>query len=135
MAQVKFTKESGIKSLSGSVGRITFRTINGKTFMHERPTPELPEHPTRAQRAKYKRQVIIDACLEILQGQIEDLQEAIQLRPKLKDRLEHLYKKFSRNIKAPTKLQKAIMSEYYSRFNTEKTTRKVGNTSDKKRKV
>lgn len=134
MARVTFTKESGIKSLSGSIGRITFRTIHGKTFMGERPEPVLPKNATRAQREKFKRQTIIDDCLEILQNQMEDFIEAIRLRPKMKDRLEYLYKTFSPTIKARTKLQKTIMRAYYARFNTDKSRVKPGNTLDEKRK-
>ena len=134
MATVTFNPESGIQSLSGSLGRLTFRTKNGKTFVTERPRPVLPKNPTREQKRKYTRQTIIEDCLEILQSRMEDIQEAMRIRPKIKDRLEYLYAKFSPTIKARTKLQKAIMSEYYTRFNTEKSSRKQGNTSDKNRK-
>ena len=134
MAKITFNPESGIQSLSGSLGRLTFRTINGQTYVNERPMPVLPKKATREQRRKYHRQMIIDSCLEILQNGMEDIQEAMRIRPKIKDRLEYLYKKFSPTIKARTKLQKAIMSEYYARFNTEKTSIKQGNNPDKNRK-
>ena len=116
MAKVTFNPNQPIQSLSGSMGKITFRTINGKTFVHERQAPELPKNPTRQQRARFKQRTIIDSCLAILQSQIDDIQEAISMRSIIKDRLSYLYKKFEPAIKAPTKLQKAIMTEYYARF-------------------
>jgi len=116
MAKVTFNPNQPIQSLSGSMGKITFRTINGKTFVHERCAPELPKNPTRQQRARFKQRTIIDSCLTILQSQIDDIQEAISMRSTIKDRLVYLYKKFEPAIKARTKLQKAIMAEYYARF-------------------
>ena len=90
MAKVRFNRESGISSLSGSIGRLTFRTINGNVYVHERKEPSLPKKATRAQKRLYKRQVIIENCLEILQNEIEDVQEAIRLRNTIKSRLKNL---------------------------------------------
>jgi len=117
MAKVTFAKNQPIQSLSGSVGAITFRTVNGQTQLYRRPDPVLPKNPTRKQRALYKRRTIIDNCITILQSQYEDMQVAIAMRPKIKERLRYLYKTFAPDIKAPTKLQKRIMTEYYARFN------------------
>lgn len=116
MARITFAKDQPIQSLSGSLGRITYRTVNGHTFVYRRNNPELPKNPTRKQRAQFKKRTIIDNCVSILQSQIKDIQEAITMRPKIKERLRSLYDKFEPTIKAPTKLQKAIMSEYYVRF-------------------
>jgi hypothetical protein len=116
MAKIKFNPNQPIQSLSGSVGSISFRTINGHTHMYRRPDPVLPKNPTRKQRAQFKQRTLIDNCLAILQAQYEDIQEAIAMRPKIKERLRYLYKTFAPTIKAPTKLQKAIMTEYYARF-------------------
>ena len=119
MAKITFKKGQPVQSLSGSVGRITYRTVNGRTYMHRRSEPVLPKNPTRQQRAQFKRQSIIDNCLAILQNQYEDIGEAIAMRSKIRDRLKYLYKKYVKQIKAPTKLQKAIMADYYARFSTE----------------
>ena len=37
------------------------------------------------------------------------------MRSKIKDRLMYLYNKYVKEIKAPTKLQKAIMEKYYEK--------------------
>ena len=123
MAKVRFNRESGISSLSGSIGRLTFRTINGNVYVHERKEPSLPKKATRAQKRLYKRQVIIENCLEILQNEIEDVQEAIRLRNTIKSWLKNLYKEYSPEIRARTKLQKAIMLAYRERFNRFKKSR------------
>ena len=123
MAQVSFQKGQPIQSLSGTVGNITFRTLNGRTYMFQKPDPVLPEHPTRQQREQYKRRTIINDCLTIIQSQITDLQEAITERPKIKERLRYLYKSFAPTVKAPTKLQRKILSEYNARFSATSTRR------------
>ena len=79
----------------------------------------LPKNPTREQRDQFTRRTIIDQCVSILQSNIPDMQDAIAMRSKIKDRIRFLYKKFAPTIKARTKLQKAIMTEYYARFGTE----------------
>ena len=116
MARITFAKDQPIQSLSGSLGRITYRTVNGHTFVYRRNNPELPKNPTRKQRAQFKKRTIIDNCVSILQSQIKDIQEAITMRPKIRERLRSLYNKFEPTIKAPTKLQKAIMIDYYQKF-------------------
>ncbi len=116
MAKVHFKPNQPIQSLSGTLGVVTFRTVNGHTHVFRRPDPVLPKNPTRKQRALFKQRTIIDNCLEILQSQYEDIQEAISMRPKIKERLRYLYKTFAPTIKARTKLQRAIMTEYYARF-------------------
>ena len=116
MAKVTFNTDQPIQSLSGSFGPLTFRTLYGRTFVMERPAPTLPKNPTRQQRARFKQRTIIDQCVAILQSQYEDIQEAIAMRPKIRDRIVRLYKKHAPSIKAPTKLQKAIMTEYREKF-------------------
>ncbi len=116
MAKVTFKEGQPIQSLSGTLGRMTFRTMYGHTSVFEKPEPTLPKNPTRKQKAQFKKRTIIDNCLTILQSEITDIQEAIRMRQKIRDRLIYLYKKFAPTIKAPTKLQKAIMTEYRQRF-------------------
>lgn len=106
----------GIESISGTVGNLTFRTMNGKTFVHEKAEPVLPEKPTRQQREKYKRDVIIDQCVELLQREIEDLREAVRMRPKIRSRLLSLYGRYAPEIKARTKLQRKMMTEYWAKY-------------------
>jgi hypothetical protein len=118
MAKVTFEKGQPIQALSGTAGNLTFRTQNGRTFVCVRPEPTLPKNPTREQKARFKKRTIIDNCLKILQGEIADIQEAIRLRHTIRDRLVYLYDKFAPNIKATTKLQKAIMSEYRQKFSS-----------------
>ena len=116
MARIEFTKTSGIKSISGRIGNVMFRTINGKTFMTQCPEAELPENPTRKQKEKYKRDRIVDQCVSILQDEMEDWCEAVQQRAKIRWRIMNLYKKYATEIKAPTKLQCRIMREYRAKW-------------------
>ena len=116
MARVTFKKDQPIQSLSGSIGNIEFRTINGKTFVHERLDPELPKDATRKQKAMYRRRMIVNNCVSILQNEMEDIQEAIAMRSKLCDRIKYLYDKYAKEIKAPTKLQSKIIGEYRAKF-------------------
>ncbi len=111
MAKVKLLP--GIASISGTIGDVTFFTRNGKTFMSKRPEPSLPKDATRKQKAQYKKRKLVDACVVLVQAQMEDMLEAIAQRKKIRDRICYLYEKLSPEIKAPTKLQKAIMSAYY----------------------
>jgi len=116
MAKITFREGQPIQSLSGSLGPLTFRTLYGRTFVTERAEPVLPKNPTRQQRAQFKQLTIVNQCLDILQSQIADIQEAISMRSKIRDRIVRLYKKHAKTIKAPTKLQRTIMTEYYAKF-------------------
>ena len=116
MARVEFKENQPIQSLSGSIGNIEFRTINGKTFVLERQEPELPKDATRKQKAMFRRRKIINQCVSILQNEMEDIQAAIAMRSKLRDRIRYLYDKYSKEISAPTKLQIKIMGEYREKY-------------------
>lgn len=116
MAQITFNPNQPIQALSGTVGGVTFRTMYGRTYVHSRTEPVLPENPTRQQRERFKQRTIIDQCVDILQSQYEDMQIAIAMRPKIRDRIVRLYKKYAPTIKARTKLQRKIMTEYYQKF-------------------
>ena len=116
MARIEFDPASGIEHLSGTYGYLTYRTAFGKNFVHSKPIPVLPKNPTRKQRALYKKQCIVNECVRILQEYVGDIQEAIRLRPLIRQRIMKLYNKYQPTIKAPTKLQKAIMTEYYQKF-------------------
>ena len=123
MAKVTFNPDSPIQALSGSLGDFTFRTVYGRTHVFQRPEPVLPKNPTRQQRELFRQRTIINRCLNILQAQYEDFQEAIAMRKKIKERLTYLYKKHAPDIKAPTKLQRAIMTDYYARFSASSPSR------------
>ena len=116
MARVTFKPGQEVQSLSGSIGNIVFRTINGKTYVHERREPELPKDATRKQKALYKRRMIVDQCVYILQSEMEDVPKAIKERKRILDRIQRLYDKYVREISAPTKLQRKIMGDYRMRF-------------------
>ena len=116
MAKITFIPNQPIQSLSGSIGPITYRTMNGRTFMYRKEAPALPKNPTRKQRAQYRQRTIVDQCVTILQEQIQDIEKALAMRTTIRNRILRLYKLFAPGIKAPTKLQAAIMDAYYRRF-------------------
>ena len=98
-----------ISSLSGTIGDMTFRTRNGQTSVFQKTPPRLPANATRKQKAQYKKQLIVDQCIKILQEEIEDILVAISRRQAIKKRVEYWYDKFAPKIKAKTKLQGAII--------------------------
>ena len=110
---VKVKLMPGIERISGTIGDVTFFTRNGRTFMSRRSEPELPKNATRKQKAQFRKRTLVNACVELVQSQMEDMLEAIDQRKKIRDRICYLYEKLSPEIKARTKLQKAIMSAYY----------------------
>ena len=98
-----------ISSLSGTIGDMTFRTRNGKTSVFQKNPPRLPANATRKQKTKYKKQVIVDQCIKILQDEIGDILVAISRRQAIKKKVEYWYDKLAPQIKAKTKLQGAII--------------------------
>ena len=124
MARVIFKNGGRIQKLSGKVGDLTYRTVGNKTFVFSNEVPELPKDATRKQKSQYKKRMIIDQCVTLVQRQM-DLEVALAMRQKLRDRMDYLYKRLAPKIKAKTKLQKAIMTEYYSRFSIENDSRMV----------
>ena len=117
MARVTFKEGQPIQSLSGKLGNYVFRTINGVTRVHVQQIPALAKDATRAEKRKHRRRVMIEACVGLLQNEMEDVVAAIELRTKIKDRIRRLYDTYAAEIKAPTKLQKRIMSEYRAKHN------------------
>ena len=123
---------AGIERISGTIGDVTFFTRNGKTYMSKRSEPELPKNATRAQKAQYRKRTMVNACVELVQVQMDDMLEAIGKRKKIRDRMCYLYEKLSPEIKAKTKLQKAIMTAYYEGENGSEMHREnIGNGSAK----
>ena len=114
MARILFNPNSPIKRLSGRYGNIVYQFRYGKQFLYGAAEPVLPPHPTPEQRRIFRRQSIIEQCVNILQTQLELSQQAIDARKTIKNRITYLYNKYNPGIKAPTKLQKKIMTEYYA---------------------
>lgn len=106
----------GIKSISGTIGNLTFRTRGGKTFVYSKLDPELPRRATRAQRELWLRRMVLDRCVRLIQSDYEDMYEAIRQRPLIRQRLVTLYAKYRVETSARTKLQKQIMQEYGQRY-------------------
>ena len=106
----------GIKSISGTIGNLTFRTRVGKTFVYSNLAPELPRRATRAQREQWLRRMVLDRCVRLIQSDYEDMYEAIRQRPLIRQRLVKLYAKYRVETSARTKLQKQIMQEYSQRY-------------------
>ena len=114
MARILFNPNSPIKRLSGRYGNIVYQFRYGKQFLYGAAEPALPPHPTPEQRRIFRRQSIIEQCVNILQTQLEISQQAIDVRKTIKERITYLYNKYNPGSKAPTKLQKKIMTEYYA---------------------
>ena len=112
----KVILKEGIENISGSIGKLTFRTIHGETYVTCHEEAELPDNPTREQKAKYKRDRIVNQCVYIIQEEIEDMREAIRQRNKIRSRIVYLYDKYVKAIKAPTKLQRRIMELYRAKW-------------------
>ena len=99
-------------ALSGTVGDLTFKTRNGQTFMYQKPDPQLPEHPTPKQRARYRKQLIVAECVKRIQGRFDDMLTAISSRKTIYNRVARLYDKLAPTVRARTKLIRAILDEY-----------------------
>lgn len=116
MARVIFKSGQAIQSLSGILGDLVYQTRNGKTFVYKREIKVPLPTASRAEKARYRRLLMINECVRILQGEIKDVVSAIGMRKKFFDRISCLYDKYVQSIKAPTKLQRRIMEEYRSRY-------------------
>ena len=115
MARVTFKEGQPIQSLSGTIGGITYRTMNGKTFVHARREPELGKNASRKERAAHKECMIVNECVRIIQDEMEDFVAAIQARPAIRAAMKRYYRQYSPEIKARTKLQCAMLRAYRTR--------------------
>ena len=125
MAKIQLKEGTGITSLSGTYKGMTFKTLNGQVIGYVKPSVELKPDATRAEKARYRRHVMVDACVEILQDEMEDFLQAISLRRKMCDRLKRLYDSYAPEVRARRKLQKRILREYRARFCTDYTSTKA----------
>ena len=119
MARVTFEKGQRITHLSGQIGNLIYRTVGGKTFVFEAEGAGLPKNATRKQKRLYKRKCIINECVELIQRQVGDIDVALAMRTKIRDRMRSLYDRLAPEIKASTKLQRAMITEYETRFDIE----------------
>ena len=115
MARVTFKENQPIQALSGTIGCITYRTMNGKTFVHARREPELRKNASRKERAAYKERTIVNECVRIIQDEMEDFVAAIQARPSIRAAMKRYYRLYSPEIKARTKLQREMLRAYRMR--------------------
>ena len=115
MARVTFKENQPIQALSGTIGCITYRTMNGKTFVHARREPELRKNASRKERAAYKERMIVNECVRIIQDEMEDFVAAIQARPAIRAAMKRYYRLYSPEIKARTKLQREMLRAYRMR--------------------
>jgi len=115
MARVTFEENQPIQALSGTVGYLTYRTMNGKTFVYARREPELPKNASRKERAAYKECMIVNECVRIIQDEMEDFVAAIHARQAIRAAMKRYYRLYSPEIKARTKLQCAMLLAYRRR--------------------
>lgn len=128
MARVEM--KAGEAGLSGTVGGLTFRTVNGKTVVHRKAEPLLPEKPTMKEKARYKRAAVIDQCVAMVQNGIGDLREAIAQRDKIRHRISRLYDRYVQETQSTTKLIQRIMAGYHG--NVSKISRECLENGSKK---
>ena len=112
MAILTFNPDSPVQRLSGRYGDLIFVYRNGKQYMYSAHKPELPLHPTPEQQRSYRRQTIVNQCVNNLQTRLELSQQAINARKTITDRVKYLYDKFNPDIEATVKLQRKIITEY-----------------------
>ena len=119
MARVTFKAGQPIQSLSGTIGNLTYRTINGKTF-------------TEA-KAAYRRKMIVDECVRIIQEEISDMAAAIQARAGIRAAMKRYYDQFSTETGSRLKLQAKMLEAYRNRRQKQDLgSTRVGNESNKK---
>ena len=115
MARVEFNPDQPIQALSGTMGKITYRTLNGKTFAHVRRLPELKKNASCEERAAYRERVMVDECVRIIQNEMEDFVAAMQARPSIRAAMKRYYRLHYWEFSSWKKLQRAMLSAYRSR--------------------
>lgn len=112
MAILRFNPDSLIQRLSGRYGDLIFVFRNGKQYMHGAHKPDLPLHPTPEQKRSYRRQTIVNQCVNNLQTRLELSQQAIDARETIACRIKYLYDKYNPDIESTVKLRRKIITEY-----------------------
>ena len=119
MARVILNPDLPIQSLSGTLGNLTFRTVNGKTFVRMN-TAAVPLSGTSPQKHRQQfRKMIVENCTREIQSRIEDLPKALMARKRIRDRVVILYNRLAPDIRSMTKLTRAILEEYDRRYKSD----------------
>ena len=133
MARVTFKAGQPIQSLSGTIGNLTYRTINGKTFVRVRGEVELASNASTEAKAAYRRKMIVDECVRIIQEEISDMAAAIQARAGIRAAMKRYYDQFSTETGSRLKLQAKMLEAYRNRRQKQDLgSTRVGNESNKK---
>lgn len=133
MARVTFKAGQPIQSLSGTIGNLTYRTINGKTFVRVRGEVGLASNASTEAKAAYRRKTIVDECVRIIQEEISDMAAAIQARAGIRAAMKRYYEQFSTETGSRLKLQAKMLEAYRNRRQKQDLgSTRVGNESNKK---
>lgn len=133
MARVTFKAGQPIQSLSGTIGNLTYRTINGKTFVRVRGEVGLASNASTEAKAAYRRKTIVDECVRIIQEEIGDMAVAIQARAGIRAAMKRYYEQFSTETGSRLKLQAKMLEAYRNRRQKQDLgSTRVGNESNKK---
>lgn len=133
MARVTFKAGQPIQSLSGTIGNLTYRTINGKTFVRVRGEVGLASNASTEAKAAYRRKTIVDECVRIIQEEIGDMAVAIQARAGIRAAMKRYYDQFSTETGSRLKLQAKMLEAYRNRRQKQDLgSTRVGNESNKK---
>lgn len=133
MARVTFKAGQPIQSLSGTIGNLTYRTINGKTFVRVRGEVVLASNASTEAKAAYRRKTIVDECVRIIQEEIDDMAAAIQARAGIRAAMKRYYEQFSTETGSRLKLQAKMLEAYRNRRQKQDLgSTRVGNESNKK---
>lgn len=133
MARVTFKAGQPIQSLSGTIGNLTYRTINGKTFVRVRGEVGLASNASTEAKAAYRRKTIVDECVRIIQEEIGDMATAIQARAGIRAAMKRYYEQFSTETGSRLKLQAKMLEAYRNRRQKQDLgSTRVGNESNKK---
>jgi len=133
MARVTFKAGQPIQSLSGTIGNLTYRTINGKTFVRVRGEVTLASNASAEAKAAYRRKTIVDECVRIIQEEIGDMAAAIQARAGIRAAMKRYYEQFSTETGSRLKLQAKMLEAYRNRRQKQDLgSTRVGNESNKK---
>ena len=133
MARVTFKAGQPIQSLSGTIGNLTYRTINGKTFVRVRGEVGLASNASTEAKTAYRRKTIVDECVRIIQEEIGDMAAAIQARAGIRAAMKRYYEQFSTETGSRLKLQAKMLEAYRNRRQKQDLgSTRVGNESNKK---
>ena len=114
MAKVTFA--TGIKSVSGSVGNMTFVTRNGKSYVYRRVVKK-NRPATPAEKARRRRFSIVAKIVRFVQAQCRDVKHATDIRKKLWDKVTYWYDKVL--MQSPVITDKEMIDALMKHFSDE----------------